>query len=356
MTIRRIDSRIQRSAFTYGAGPAGQGGNLGLRSMDTLLVRVETEDGFVGFGEGFGFTLVETTQHALERLVAPPCLGAASHDIAGLMRGLQRRLHNFGRNGPVTFALSAIDIALWDIAAQRAGRPLHALLGAAARPRVPAYASLLRYGVAEDVARNVAEALRRGYRAIKLHEIDLGCIRAARAAAPAEIPLMLDLNCAWDSPAEALAFCRAVAGMNIRWVEEPLWPPEDFSALARLRHAAGCALSAGENCGGVEDFRAMLAVGAIDVVQPSATKHGGVSALLEVARLARAAGVAMVPHAPYCGPGLLATLHVLAALEAEQPLEIYFADLATPPYPALVPHDGCVSVPNAPGLGLAIDF
>jgi L-alanine-DL-glutamate epimerase-like enolase superfamily enzyme len=231
--------------------------------------------------------------------------------------------------------------------------PLYRLLGGGTRTTVPAYASLLRYGNAADVARNTAEAVRRGYRQIKLHEVDLACIRAAREAAPAEIPLMLDINCAWGSVEEAVAFCRAVAGMNIRWVEEPTWPPEDFAAIARVRGNAGCGISAGENLGGPVDFQRLLAEGAVDVAQPSITKHGGVSAMLEVAAMTKAAGIAMVPHSPYFGPGLLATLHILAATEREEPLEVYFADLAAPPYgEALVVQDGYVTVPEGPGLGI----
>ena len=352
MTIARVESRVHRSAFTYGAGAASQGGNLRLRSMDTLLVRVETSDGLVGFGEGFGFTLVETTRDALDRLVAPACLGQEEADIVGVTQTLERRFHNFGRNGPVSFAISAIDIALWDIAAQRAGKPLHALLGNAARPRVAAYASLLRYDDPDAVARNVREAVRRGYRAIKLHEVALEGICAARAAAPDDIPLMLDINCAWRTLDEARAFCRAVAGMNVRWVEEPTWPPEDFRAMAALRRE-GHAISAGENLSNPHDFSRLIEAGAVDVAQPSVTKHGGVSALRDVFAMARDAGIAVVPHSPYFGPGLLATLHMLAAAPEAEPIEIYFADLEAPPYgEALAVRDGFIDVPAGPGLGL----
>ena len=351
MQITRVESRIQRSAFSYGAGATGVGGNLHLRGMDTLLVRVETEDGLAGFGEGFGFNLVDTTKDALDRLVAPACIGADATDIAGLSLRLQRRFHNFGRSGPVIFAISGIDIALWDLAAQRAGQPLHALLGSAARPQVEAYASLLRYGVPADVARNVGAALARGYRRIKLHEIDLDCIRAARAAAPPEVPIMLDINCAWPGVAEAVEFGRAVAGMNIAWVEEPIWPPEDFGAIARVRAAGHTPIAAGENIGAPEEFGRFIAAGALDVAQPSVTKIGGLTGLQQVAALA--GEVAVVPHSPYFGPGLLATLHWLAACPVAQPLEIYFADLEAAPYgTALDPVEGFVTVPTAPGLGL----
>ena len=79
----------------------------------------------------------------------------------------------------------------------------------------------------------MTEALSRGYRRIKLHEVDLRCIRAARGAAPREIPLMLDINCAWDTEAEAVQFCEDVAPHNTAWVEEPIWPPEDIPAIAQ---------------------------------------------------------------------------------------------------------------------------
>lgn len=352
MRITRVTTHLQRSDFTYGASAAGVGGNLHLKAMDTLLVRVETDAGIHGWGEGFGFTVAETTQDAIDRLIGPACIGQDASDIAGVTRMLARRFHNFGRNGPVTFGISAIDIALWDIRARAAGRPLHALLGDAARPAVPAYASLLRYGNPEDVARNVAEALARGHRHIKLHEVDLACIRAARAAAPRDIPLMLDINCAWDTEEEALQFCEDVAPHNVAWVEEPIWPPEDIPAIARIRAAAPVPISAGECNGSVEDFCRMFETRAVDVAQPSVTKIGGLSAMLEIAELAREAGVRLVPHSPYFGPGLLATLHFLAATEEAEPIEIYFADLRQAPYgEKLVPKAGTIDVPDAPGLG-----
>lgn len=353
MKITRIETRIHRSPFTYGAGPQASGGNLALKTMDTLLVRVETDAGVHGWGEGFGFTLVDTTCDAIERLIAPACIGQEAQDIGGLNRMLQKRFHNFGRNGPVTFGISAIDIALWDIAGKVAGKPLHALLGKAGRSTVRAYASLLRYGKPDDVARNAAEAVRRGYRDIKLHEIDLGCIRAARGAIPHDVPLMLDINCAWDEESDAIDFCAAVRDFGVAWVEEPTWPPEDHATMARVRAASPCPIAAGENAVSPEDFCRMIEAGAVDVLQPSVTKIGGLTAMLEVAELGQGAGLRVVPHSPYFGPGLLASLHFLAAMEEAEPLEVYVADLESPPFgEALVPINGEVLVPKGPGLGL----
>ena len=98
----------------------------------------------------------------------------------------------------------------------------------------------------------------------------------------------------------------------------------------------------------------MMAAGAVDVVQPSVTKIG-ISGVLAVQALAARHGVAVVPHCPYFGPGLLASLHLLAAAPVEEPLEVYFADLAAPPYPGLIPRQGFVAVPEGPGLGMALD-
>jgi D-galactarolactone cycloisomerase len=354
MKIARISTHMLRSSFSYGA-EAGVGGNLHLRGMDTLAIKVETDTGVTGWGEGFGFTLAETTRHAIDHLIAPVAIGMDAGDIAGTMKALFRRFHNFGRNGAVSFALSGLDIALWDIAGKAAGKPLHALLGGAKRSKVPAYASLLRYGEPALVAKNTAEAIRRGYRHIKLHEVKLDCIQAARDNAPTEVPLMLDINCFWDTVPQAIEFCRAVQGKNIWWVEEPVWPPEALPPIAEVRKAGGVGIAAGENLGGAAEFRAMAEAGAVDVLQPSVTKCGGVSAMREVASIARQHRLRMVPHSPYFGPGLLATLHVLAAAETEEPLEVYFADLATPPYPQLTPRNGFVAVPDAPGLGLEIN-
>ena len=107
MKITRVTTHHHRTDFTYGASAGGVGGNLHLKAMDTLLVRVETDAGLHGWGEGFGFTLVETTKDAVDRLIGPACIGQDARDIAGLTRMLARRFHNFGRNGPVTFGISA---------------------------------------------------------------------------------------------------------------------------------------------------------------------------------------------------------------------------------------------------------
>src|SRR5215510_9610778 len=169
-------------------------------SIDMLLVRVETDAGITGWGEAFGHRIFHATRAAIDTLLGPLCLGRDPSQIAAINDEMQRLLHGIGRNGPVIYALSGIDIALWDIAGKVAGVPLYQLLGGSPRADLPAYASLLRYGTADAVARYTVQALGRGYRLIKLHEITVPEVKAARDIAGADIPIMVDTNCPWTVP------------------------------------------------------------------------------------------------------------------------------------------------------------
>ncbi|MCW5604594.1 MAG: mandelate racemase/muconate lactonizing enzyme family protein, partial [Burkholderiales bacterium] len=114
--------------------------------VETLLVRVDTDEGVCGWGEGFGHRVWPATRTARDRMVAPLCIGRDPTAISALMHDLARLLHGGGRNGPVVYALSAIDVALWDRAGKLAGLPLYRLLGGSARHELPLYASMVRYG------------------------------------------------------------------------------------------------------------------------------------------------------------------------------------------------------------------
>jgi L-alanine-DL-glutamate epimerase-like enolase superfamily enzyme len=262
-----------------------------------------------------------------------------------------------GRAGPATYALSGIDIALWDIAGKCGGLPLFRLLGGATRDRLPAYASLLRYGRADAVGHYTAEALARGYRHVKLHEITVPEVQAAREAAGPGVPIMIDTNCPW-SVEEAVAMARRFAPYDPRWLEEPVWPPENVAGLAEVRARSGLPVAAGENYGTVWDFRRAFDAGALDIAQPSVTKVGGVTEMRKVVAAAELAGVAVVPHSPYFGPGLFASIHVIAALPSAVPVERFYCDFDANPFgEAIHPgSDGCLAVPQGPGLGVEPDL
>src|SRR5690606_7642773 len=119
----------------------------------------------------------------------------------------------------------------WDIAGKAAGLPVARLLGGRRAERLPAYASLIRYAEPALVARNVERAIEEGFRHIKLHEIEVEPTRAAREAVGPSVPIMLDVNCPW-SVQEALRMARRLEPLELLWLEEPVWPPENIAGLA----------------------------------------------------------------------------------------------------------------------------
>ena len=193
MKIVAIETHLIRVPCDIGAAPTAFLG-VGWSSLDTLLVRVVTDQGLEGWGEGFGHACCPATRIVVDTQLAPAVLGEDARDIRGLMARLAQRLHLFGRNGPHVYALSALDVALWDIAGKAANLPLWRLLGGAPLGALPAYASLLRYSAPAEVAKACARALDQGYRAVKLHEIDVPQTRAARDAVGPTVSLMLDVE------------------------------------------------------------------------------------------------------------------------------------------------------------------
>lgn len=356
MKITKLDTIVLRIPYsTGGSSQADAWGGKAWATADCLLVRVETDAGIAGWGEAFGYNVIPATRTILDDVIAPMVIGARADAIEPLLLDLHKKLHIFGRGGPVIYALSGLDIALWDIAGKAAGLPLHRLIGGAARTDMPCYASLIRYGEPGLVARQVERALGDGFADVKLHEIDLACIRAARQAAGAAPRIMLDVNCPWTLQ-EAIALGPELAAVNPFWLEEPVWPPEDASALARVRQACGIPIAAGENAATLAQFQQLMRAEAVDVIQPSPAKMGGVSELAKVFALAAAHNVRVVPHSFYDGPAFLATVHVAAALQREPLVEWRYFDLEAPLFgPAGRPSKGRILVPAGPGLGLDPD-
>jgi L-alanine-DL-glutamate epimerase-like enolase superfamily enzyme len=320
--------------------------------LKMLLVRVETDEGVTGWGEAFGHAGASATKAALDTMIAPQLIGSDPRDISALTLEVERKLHLFGRAGPVVYALACIDIALWDIAGKIAGQPLCRLLGG--RPKeLTVYSSFQRCRDPEGVVASCRAALKDGYRHVKLHEITEIAVRTARETLGPDVMLMVDANCSW-SLQQAVEMARRLRRYDIDLLEEPLWPPEDFSGLARIR-AEGVPVSAGENIGTLLEFERMFAAGAVDVVQPSVTKIG-ISTLRKAAALAEARNVRVVPHCGYLGPGYLATMHLVASLPGEPLLERLSMQLDACIFGhAVDPVDARVKVPETPGLGLDPD-
>jgi len=316
-----------------------------------LLVRVTTDDGLVGWGECFAYGAPLAVASVVDDALAPLVVGRDPLQVETVSQAMHQALMIWGRRGLGMFAVSGVELALWDIAGKARGVPVHALLGGAGRTRLPAYASLLRFARPADVARACTAAAKQGYTAVKLHQIDLESVAAAREAVGDGVELMLDTNCPW-SVEEAIRTGRRLERYNLRWLEEPVWPPEDYAGLARVRAAIAIPIAAGENEATLHGARHIIEAAAVDIVQPSVTKVGGLSEMRKIAVLAEATGVTFQPHSYYFGPGLAATLHVLAATPAapfvEFPPGSLEASLTAEP---LVCRHGVVTVPDRPGLG-----
>ena len=141
-----------------------------------------------------------------------------------------------------------------------------------------------------------------------------------------DMGLMLDVNCPW-SVREALDMADKLRPVNLRWLEEPVWPPENYAGLADVRANGGIPVAAGENAATLMQYQQLLETGAVDFLQPSPIKMGGISELRKVFALAAAQNVTVMPHSFYDGPGFLAAVHVNAAVGQGSLVEWRYFDL-----------------------------
>ncbi|MCI0547367.1 MAG: mandelate racemase/muconate lactonizing enzyme family protein [Candidatus Rokubacteria bacterium] len=323
-----------------------------------IIVRIHTDAGLTGVGEAFAYGAPLGVASVIRESLAPMLVGQDATRIEGLVDQMHRATMIYGRRGLAMFAISGVDIALWDLLGKARQAPLHELLGGAVRPRLPVYASLFRYGSPAEVARACSGYVAEGHRRLKLHQTDVASVRAAREAVGPDVDLMLDTNCPW-SPAEAMVMARALAPYRLAWLEEPVWPPEDYEGLARVAAATETPIALGENESTVFGFREIVTRGAADILQPSITKVGGVTEMRRIATLAHLANLPIAPHAFYFGPGLAATLHVAATLGGASlatPVEMPTGVLVTPFLAEpIVARDGTVELPRGPGLGVEIN-
>jgi L-alanine-DL-glutamate epimerase-like enolase superfamily enzyme len=321
--------------------------------LTMALVRLETDDGIVGWGDGFSYYCHQTTVTALREMVLPLVTGAEIDDIPAFNTALQRRLHLHGRYGITIFAISAVDIALWDIAAKAQGISVAEALGGRHRDTVPAYASLVRYGDPTLVRQYAEKAIGEGYESVKLHEIALDAIEAGRAAVGDTVKLVTDVNCNWTLD-QAHELMPEMKRLGLYWVEEPVFPPDDAETLSSLEQQYGVAIASGENaCTAVEFART---VPAITFTQPSVTKVGGISEMVAICDMAAAQGKTIMPHSPYFGPGYWATAQIMAARDNCGLFEMLYIEAdhwLSPDMP--LPKNGTVTVPEGPGLGFEPD-
>lgn len=355
MKITKVETMVVSTPMIIAGKILPKASGVARTSIDTLYVRVDTDEGVHGWGEGFGHRIWPATKAVIDSLIGQMCIGRDPAHLSKLVDEIQRSVAGSGRNGPAMYALSAIDIALWDIAGKVAGLPLYRLLGGSPRKELPAYASLLRYGDAKEISMYTERAMKRGYRYLKLHEITEAPVKAARKAAGPGIPIMIDCNCPWTVD-EAIRMAQTFAPYDPYWIEEPVWPPEDHAGLGRVRDMGGVPTAAGENAM-LPEFKSMFEHEALSFAQPSVIKVGGVTQMRKVMTLAESFGVKVVPHSAYFGPGLIASMHCIAAMPQESVVERFDCDFSETPMGRWINpgKNGCFELPQGPGLGVEPD-
>jgi len=353
MKIVALDTFAVDIPYDFGAPTQGFGAE-DWNSLSIVLIRLQSDDGATGWGEAFSYNCVEAVMSVVNKMIAPLVIGQTVTDINDFNSTLQQKLHLFGRYGITMFAISGVDIALWDLAAKQANVSLAKLLKPESVDQIEGYASLFRYQDREAVVGQASAAVQQGYRRVKLHEIGLDEMRAARTAL-GDHDMMLDVNCPW-SEAEVHALLPALSELNPYWLEEPIFPPEDFDALARLNRQSTIAIAAGENACTAVEFQRMIDTNAVSFCQPSVTKVGGVTEFIKIAAAVAKSELQLMPHSPYFGPGFLATLQLSAALAPDTLLERFFATAESGLYGHWTdPKQGVFRVPDGPGLGVELD-
>ena len=325
----------------------------------SVVVRVTTVDGAVGWGETYGICAPRATCEIINDLLAPVLTGLDVRDPQAIWKELYGLMRVRGCwSGFHVDAIAALDIALWDLAGKAASLPLCHLLGKAPRAHVPGYVSgLPAASLPERVA--LARALfDQGHRAFKFaavvsHEGVVEEMAALRDALGPAAEIMVDLHWKFD-PDEALALCRALAPYRPSFVEAPV-PPEDVAGLARVARESLVPIAAGEEWYTMYEAANRFAAGPLAFVQPE-MGHTGVTQFLAIAELAVEHGTAVAPHATVgTGIFLAASLHAAAVVPNlwkhewqhsvfDRNLALLSTDMAYA--------DGQYRVPSGPGIGV----
>jgi L-alanine-DL-glutamate epimerase-like enolase superfamily enzyme len=327
-----------------------------IERFELVTLRLRTADG----AEGLGYTYTVGAGGAaiaalLRRDLGPVLLGADPERIEELWERMWWRLHYVGRGGLAAFAISAADIALWDLRGRRLDLPWWRLLGGHAR-RVSAYAGGIDLQFPLDRLLRQAEThLARGFRAVKMKvgrarlADDLDRVAAMRGLLGPDVPLMVDANMRWSAD-QAIRAARALGAHDVFWLEEPI-VPDDVPGHVRVLREGGLPVAAGENLRTLAEFSRLIAAGGVSYPEPDVSNCGGVTAWLKVAHLAEA------HHLPVTSHGVHDLhVHLLAAVPNGSYLEVHGFGLERFLAHPLALEDGAAIAPDRPGHGVALDW
>jgi L-alanine-DL-glutamate epimerase-like enolase superfamily enzyme len=327
-----------------------------MTAFDLVTVRVRDADGV----EGLGYTYTAgTSAAAIKTLVEDgfkPLLEGEPADL--IERHWERMwwsLHYSGRGGLAVFAISAVDIALWDLKARRAEAPLWRLLGGH-DPQVRAYAGGIDLQFTlDDLLDQTRRNLAKGFRAIKMKVgrdrlvEDVARVAAMRELLGPDTPLMVDANMRWTAD-QAIRAARALAPHDVYWLEEPTIP-DDYDGHARIAREGGLPIAAGENLRTIYEFQHLIAAQGVSFPEPDVSNCGGVTAWMKIAHLAEAHNLPVTSHGVHD-----LHVHLLAAVPNKSFLEVHGFGLEDYIAAPLRIVDGLATAPDRPGHGVAFDW
>jgi len=335
-----------------------------LKAREFVLVFVEGGDHETGIGYAYaGAGVGRSMARFIDDVLAPRVTGLSDTAPSRPWADLFQETVLVGRRGLALRAISAIDLALWDLLGKRAGLPLGRLLGSVS-DGVPAYASGGYYRPGdplEQVEREITRYLALGFRDVKIKvggldlEVDAARVERVRSLIGPGGRVALDANNAWSTPSDALRFIRMVESLDPWWIEEPLHP-DDIAGHAEIARATDVPVATGEIHATRWDFRALIEAKAADILQPDAAVAGGVS---EWMRIAHTAASFDLPVAPHWNHDI--HVHLAAAVtnclsvewfDLEQDITNFERLLAEP----IRPSGGRLAVPDRPGIGLVMDM
>jgi galactonate dehydratase len=338
--------------FLMAAGVSQAQGSSGWSQRNWCFVKVYTDEGIVGIGEGSGWPRV--VQTALEDLRAI----VVGEDPANIERIWQKMLVTTMGNGmtgtPGSGAMNAIDMALWDIKGKALNTPVWNLLGGKMRDKIRAY------GHAGTPERALELVGKYGLKALKTGGVHRTAdkVEALRKAVGDDVDLMVDAHGPpWHSTKDAIIVGKSLEQFNLLFYEDPV-PPDNVEALRRVQDNVDIPIAAGERHSHIWGVRRLIEEEIVDVIQPDTGRIGGISQMMKLSAMAEAHFISVAPHSGSLGPiAEYAAIHILAAIPNALILERLHDDVlaryeVVPEIPTV---DGFIEVPDAPGLGVDID-